>query len=163
MLVRLPIDDIISVLIVPSPNRFSRSPKFFVRLREGLPDRFSANSKRQALWGAYWQKRWRSRLPRADTVHVGWKTGPVRDDREKGHGISVASRDGLATWWPRAKDGPIGCAIRPPQCFLLGEQYVGSLNGSISRTESTRSSRPGHRIRPSLHAMNGLQGAAAWK
>jgi hypothetical protein len=163
MLVRLPVDDVISVLIVPSPNRFSRSPKFFVRLREGLPDKFSANSRRQALWGSHWQKRWRTRLPRADMNHVGWKTGPVRDDREKGHGISVASRDGLAARWPRAKDGPIGCVIRPPQCLLLGEQNLGSLYGSIAWTDSTRSSRPRHRDPTVSPCDERPARAAAWR
>jgi hypothetical protein len=45
----------------------------------------------------------------ADTIHVGWKAEPVRDDREKGHGTSVASRDGLAARRPRARDGPFTC------------------------------------------------------
>jgi hypothetical protein len=41
----------------------------------------------------------------ADTTHVGWKTDPVRDDRENGSDTSVASMDGLAAREPKAKDG----------------------------------------------------------
>jgi hypothetical protein len=41
----------------------------------------------------------------ADKTHVGWKTDPVTDDRENGHGTAVASTDGSAARGPRAKDG----------------------------------------------------------
>ena len=42
------------------------------------------------------QKRCSRTVRTADTIHVGWKTDPVRDDWETGLKTSVASRDGLA-------------------------------------------------------------------
>jgi hypothetical protein len=46
-------------------------------------------------------------------------------------GTAVASRDGLATRWPRAKDGPFACMIRSAPC-LLGRNTLtrGRFDGS---------------------------------